>query len=453
MIRSRQGSKARRWLAGFTVLVVVAGMTLIPATSVAAATPDHTVLVWNRYAVDALSNPLPTAAPTPAVPGAALTPPVASIHLAIVQGAVYDAVNAIDRGHEPYLDGLPRASRFASKAAAVATAAHHVLVGLTRGATTTPLLPDVVRTRLDNLWRAKLAQINAGAAKRNGIRIGAAVAAAWLADRSNDLRFGTFRFTPATGTVPGEWKVTPPANGNDPNAWVARVRPFTLTSTSQFRTTGPLAISSPAYVLEYNEVKALGARTGSTRTAQQTDLALFYSTNPLPMINRALRQIATARNLSISQQARLFVMTSMAGADALINCWDDKNYYHFWRPITAIRADDGNPLTMADGAWSPLLDGPPYPDHPSGYNCYTAGTMYTAKRFFGTDNVRFQLTSATPSLTTPTRTYTHFTAVLTDTIEARLYLGFHFRTPDAQGAVLGQKVAGWVATHFFRPVR
>ena len=203
MARSRHGSKARRWLAGFTALVLAAGATLIPAVSVAAATPDNTVVAWNRYAVEALSNPLETATPRPNVPGAGLPPPVASSHLAMVQAAVYDAVNAIDRGHTPYLSGLPRPSRFASKAAAAATAAHHVLVGLTRGNTTTLLLPAGVRTRLDNLYNAKIRAIRASAAKRNGIRIGAAVAAAMLSNRATDGRFGTDTFTP--GSAPGQW--------------------------------------------------------------------------------------------------------------------------------------------------------------------------------------------------------------------------------------------------------
>ena len=453
MARSRDGSKARRWLAGFTVVVLVAGATLIPATSVAAASPDTTVIAWNRHAVDALSNPLPTSDPTnPANPGAALPPPVAAIHLAIVQGAVYDAINAIDRTHEPYLSGLPRPSRLASKAAAAATAAHHVLVGLRRGTSTDKVLPAVVITRIDNLWNARLARIRSGTAKRDGIRIGAAVAAAWLRARSDDLRFGTFRFTPApaSSTVPGQWKVTPPANGNDPNGWVARVRPFTLRRTSQFRTAGPLPLLSLAYQTEFNEVKAMGAREGSSRTAAQTDLARFYSGNPLPMMNQALRQIASARQLSLNAQARLFVMTSVSGADSLINCWDDKAHWSWWRPITAIRAaDDGNPVTVQDSTWTPLLDGPPYPDHPSGYNCYSAGMMYMAKRFFATDTITFKFTS---SLTGTVRTYRRFTAVLTDTINARVWNGFHFRTPDVQGAALGQKVAAWVASRFFRPV-
>jgi vanadium-dependent haloperoxidase-like protein len=457
MARSRHGSKARRWLAGFTALVLILGATLIPATSVAAASPDNTVIAWNRYAVEALSNPLATATPPPAVPGAGLTPPVAAIHMAIVQGAVYDAVNAIDRGHTPYLAGLPRASRLASKAAAAATAAHHVLVGLTRGPTTTPLLPAGVRTRLDNLYNAKIRNIRASSAKRNGIRIGAAVAARMLANRASDGRYGTDTFTPGTGV--GQWRFTPPdpatapPPGNDPNGWVRSVRPFTLVRASQFRTAGPLAITNNVqYAVEYNEVKLKGAATGSTRTPTETEVAMFHSGNPLIMLHRGLRQIAAARGLSIVRQARLFAMASMSSADAAIGCWDSKWAWSFWRPITAIRdtADDGNAGTVRQDGWTPLRPNPPYPDEPSGYNCFAWSFMSAVKRYFATDRISFQLTS---TLTLTTRSYTRVSTVLQESLDARVWNGLHFRTADNHAALLGQKVAGWVGTRYFKPVR
>lgn len=452
MTRSRQGSKARRWLAGFTVLVLVAGATLIPATSVAAVSPDNTVIAWNRHAVEALSNPLETATPRPTVPGAGLTPPVASIHLAMVQGAVYDAVNAIDRGHTPYLAGLPRASRLASKAAAAATAAHHVLVGLTRGPTSTLLLPAGVRTRLDNLYNAKIRNIRASSAKRNGIRIGAAVAAAMLRNRATDGRYGTDTFT--EGFAVGQWRFAP-GGGNDPNGWVRSVRPFTLVRASQFRTAGPIAISSALYATEYNEVKLKGAAPGTvglTRTEAETAVALFHSGDPLIMLNRGLRQIAAARGLSIVRQARLFAMSSMSSADGAIGCWDSKNAWSFWRPITAIRdtANDGNPGTERQDGWTPLRPTPPYPDEPSGYNCFAWSFMTAVKRYFATDRISFQLTS---TLTLTTRSYTRVSTVLQEAIDGRVWNGLHFRTADVNGALLGQKVAGWVARNYFRPVR
>lgn len=438
MTRSKQRSRARRWLAGFTALALVVGASVIPGASVMAAEPTDMVLDWNFHAVNALSN-----APTATPPGAGQTPPVASLHLAMAQGAVYDAVNAIDGGHVPYLDGLPSAPASASKAAAAATAAHHVLVGLV------PALPQAVRDSLDVLYAASLAEITDSQAKTDGIQIGIAVATAMLNERADDGRYVPHSFT--AGSLAGEWRPELPSFVSDPFAWVARVRPFTLTSTSQFRTEGPLDLASAEYAADFNEVKALGAASGSTRTDAQTQLARFYSANPLPILNRTLRNVAEDRGLSLTEDARLFVMSSMSSADALINCWDDKDYWSFWRPITAIReaADDGNPATSPQAGWLPFFSNPPYPDHPSGYNCFSAAMMHTAAGFFGTDKIAIELTSPA---TATTRTYDRFTAVLKDTIDARIYMGIDFRTPDVQGAWLGKKVAKWVAKHYFEPV-
>jgi len=405
--------------------------------SVSATEPGDPVLEWNQGAVEALSN-MPTATP----PGAGQTPGVASLHLAMVQGAVYDAVNAIDRRHKPYLPRLPHAPGNASKAAAVAAAARGVLVGLK------PALPAAVIASVEARYTASLAAITNGQPKTDGIKIGDAVAKAMLAARANDGRYGTFTFT--AGTKVGQWRPELPAFASDPFAWVAKVTPFTLKRPSQFRTDGPLPLKSQRYVSEFNEVRAFGAATNSARTALQTETARFYTANPLPMMNKTLRDVAKERGLSISKAARLFVLSSMSAADSMINCWDDKAHYSFWRPITAIRnaAADGNPSTEPQADWLPFIatGTPPYPDHPSGYNCYAGAMMQTAQRFFGDAAVTIKLTS---SVTGTTRTYAKFTDVLADTIDARIYLGIHFRTPDVQGAHLGKQVADWVASRFF----
>jgi hypothetical protein len=167
--------------------------------------------------------------------------------------------------------------------------------------------------------------------------------------------------------------------------------------------------------------------------------------------HKAFRDLATARHMSITRAARLFGMLSVAGADALIGCWDDKDYWNFWRPITAIRDgdNDGNPATSGQADWLPFFPTPPYPDHPSGYNCFTGATMYTARAFFGTNDVTISVTSPA---TMTTRTYSRLTAITRDTINARIYLGFHFRNPDVQGVQLGRNVAKWVASHYFERV-
>ena len=434
--------------------------SLLPIASAAAAEPTNMVLVWNENAANVISGPT-TATP----PGIGQAPPLSALTLAMVQGAVYDAVNAIDGGHEPYLAGLSAPST-ASKAAAVAQAAHDVLYGLT-STLATPEPQTAVRTRIDSLLTTSLALVPAGtaqeiAAKAAGITIGAQAAAAMLAARANDGRNVTgVLWTVGTGT--GQWRPVAPTNANV-FAHFADVTPLAIKDPSQFTTEGPPAVTSAQYTAEFNEVKALGAQTGSSRTAAQTTLAGFVGANPLPYMNKGLRDIASARGLTSVQQARLFVMTSMASADALISCFNNKDHWNFWRPQTAIReaGSDGNGATSPDTGWLSLFATPGYSDEASGYNCYTAGVWQSARAFFGTDKMSFSLTSpgvtANAAIGNPVgvagsvRSYTRFTDVIRDTIEGRILTGFHFRTADVHGAWIGKKVAQWVDKHYFGPV-
>jgi len=282
-----------------------------------------------------------------------------------------------------------------------------------------------------------------------------------LSERAADGRYGPFRFT--CGDDPGEWRLTtslgcpdPPTPHGDPNAWVARVEPFVLESTSQFRSKGPHDMTSGAYAKEYNEVKELGA-AGSQRTPEQNALAGFFTntTHPPEMYNRTFRTVAASEGLTLVEQARLFAMLNMAGADALINCWDDKAHWSFWRPQTAIRLgdQDGNAKTTADPNWTPLSGNPPYPDHPSGYNCVTGAFMHTAAAFFGKKPIAFDMVRIVAGESNQTRSYRQFTDVIDDTIDARVYIGIHFRAPDVQGAEIGKDVARWLDQHFFQPVK
>ena len=412
-------------------LVVAAG----PGAPARAA-PSDVVQEWNRHAVAALINP----ADAP-VPGAGQSPPVSALHMAMVQLAVYDAVNAIDGGHEPYLGGLPAAPGSASQAAAAATAAHGVLVGLQ------PALAANIIQRLNDLLQDTLQAIPDGAAKSDGIAIGVAAAEAMLAERANDGRFGSFRFTP--GSEPGDWRPTPPSFVNDPAAWVARVRPFTLRTTSQFRTQGPLELNSAAYYHEFEEARRLGSVDSTERSAEQTALALYYTESPITLYNRTFGAVAQRQGLNAAELARLLGMLNVGMADAVIGCWDDKAHWNFWRPITAIHLadEDGNRHTVADPDWAPLRPNPPYPDHPSGYNCATGAATHIVKAYFGRDKMNFSVVNAAGVA----RPYERFTDVVKDTIESRMYLGIHFRTPDEQGAWLGRKVAQWIAPRYFEP--
>jgi hypothetical protein len=225
-----------------------------------------------------------------------------------------------------------------------------------------------------------------------------------------------------------------------------------LNSPSQLRTAGPQLLSSPGYTAEYNEVKNLGSST-SNRTQAQTDLVNFFQPNPIEMFNRNFRTIAELEGLSTAQEARLFGMLNLAAGDALISCWNDKSFWHFWRPITAIRNgdDDTNDETDGEIGWTPAIGNPPYPDHPSGYNCATGAMMNTAADFFGTNKFEFRITR-NPTAGSTFRDYTRFTDVVKDTIDARIYQGIHFRSADVQGANIGKQVAHWLDKYFLQPV-
>jgi hypothetical protein len=443
-------ARAKRRSAGLLSVALFAA-ALHPGPAYAAE--NDAVSVWNERAAVTLVN-----GNTAGTPGTGFAPPVAFIHLAIVQGAVYDAVNAIKGGHDPYLDGL-QAPTSASKGAAAATAAHHVLIGLVNQApltaTLTAEVKSAIKARLDAEYASSLAEIPAGQAKVKGIEVGAAAAAAMLANRTGDGRFGAPGFP--VGSGPGEWRPVGPGFGNDPNGWVRNVRPFTLPRPEYFHTSGPpLPLTGAQYTAEFNEVKALGRATESTRTEAQTMLAYWSAAHPVPMLYTTMRQVAASKGLTITEQARFHAMTSMSGADSLINCWAEKAHWGFWRPTTAIQLaeTDGNDATEADGAWTSLLALPPYPDEPSGANCVFSGVMNGAKAFFGSDAAEFDITSTGVGPvggvpTGSTRHYSRFTDVIDDVIEARILGGLHFRRADVNGAMLGQSVADYVDKNFF----
>jgi hypothetical protein len=406
-----------------SVCVLLAVLTFSVPTPTAAATPDA-VIQWNQHATNAL------------IVTAGQAPPVAVLHLAMVQGAVYDAVNAIDGGYQPYL-GSPTAMSSYSKDAAAIAAAYGVLKALV------PAQTDA----LTGLYDASLASIPNGPAKTGGIGVGEVAAAAMLAARANDGRFGTFRFTVPTNPEPGQWVPTLPAFVNDPNAWLARVTPFLIDDPARFRSSGPNALTSKKYAQEFAEVKSLGSATSTTRTVDQTNAALFWAQQPAATWSATFRKLSADRGLTITENARLFAMLYLTGADAAIACWDDKARWSFWRPITAIRqaATDGNPATVADPGWLPLIANPPYPDHPSGHACLSGSVVHTLADFFGTDNIA--LTVVRPD--GMTRSFTRFSHAIDEIVEARMWSGIHFRTPDEDGAKIGKKVANWRQGHYF----
>jgi hypothetical protein len=390
------------------------------------------VTEWNSHAQTAI------------ITTAGQGPTVAYLHLAMVQGAVYDAVNAIEGGYEPYLGAPEMANSADSAPAAVATAAHDVLVAL---------FPSQQVT-LDTKRADSLAPIPDGPAKTGGIEVGAAAAAAMLAARTNDGRFPSTPFTVTQGDDPGEWRSTAFLNGNpvvEPAPWVGNVKPFLIPSAAALRSDGPNALTSAAYAEDFNEVKRLGSLTSTVRTPDQKDAALFWQTSTAELFNAILRQLADTQELDIAEAARMFAMTNMAGADGAIGCWKDKYYWNFWRPITAIRQadNDENPATVADQTWTPLFATPPFPEHPSGHTCISGAVVETLQYFFGTDKIAFGTFSG---FSNSSRSFERFSEAIKEIIDARVWAGIHFRTADVQGAVLGKKVARYLREHYFQPV-
>lgn len=416
---------------GVRCAVVAAALALLavltPATSTApvGAAVDDQVLVWNNVAYAEL------------IGGKAQPPPVAMLHLAMVHGAVYDAVNAITGSHQAYLVS-PAAEATDSKDAAAATAAYLVLLHL---------LPDRA-TALGDAYAASLGAIPDGAAEDGGIEVGEAAAAAMIADRTGDGRFGNPTWPSGTGI--GEWRPLAAGLPGSNFAWVGEVKPFVIEDPADFATPGPLDVGSAAYAAEFDQVKALGSATSSTRTADQTEQARFWADHTVAMWNRIARDLSVGQHLSIDDNARYFAMFYTTGADALIACFQDKGRHGFWRPVTAIHeaGTDGNRATSPDPTWAPLIGNPPYPDHPSGANCAASAFVETLRDFFGTNRMSFSATHATLGIT---RSFTHLSHAVGEVRHARVYAGIHFMTADAQAVHLGREVARWRDAHAFLP--
>ena len=250
------------------------------------------------------------------------------------------------------------------------------------------------------------------------------------------------------GTAPGVWRPVLPMFVNDPNAWLRNVEPFLIRSSSQFRSDGPLSLTSRRYAREFEEVRTLGSATDSVRTPEQTLAAQYWAENPAVTWNRTFRTLSAQQGLSLVDNARFFAVLYMTATDALISVWDDKAHWSFWRPITAIReaGTDGNPRTEPDPDWLPLIPTPPYPEHPSGHTGFSGSIVETLQQFFGTDKVTWSDTNAAG-----TRTFTRFSQAIDDVVDARVWSGLHFRTADEQGERIGSQVARYVGQHYFEP--
>lgn len=418
--------KILRWGLASSVLVIILVTNAQAGDSIAA---------WNQIsenAVKAGKHPLP----------------VTSVEFAIVQLAIYDAVESIDGHYQPYYTRVPGAT--GSLSAAAAKAGHDTLVGLF----------PAQSAALDAAYAEFLAT-NGVDPLDPGTAVGAQAAANILALRANDGRF-PLNPPPFLGsTAIGQWRPTPsPLPGPPPTLapgltpWLASVRPFTMHSGSQFRVDPPPDLTSQLWVDDYNETKTVGSLTSTTRTAEQTEIGYFWADSGPLLWQNALRYIAGTHLRNTGDSARMFALAEAALADAQIACWDSKYFYNFWRPITAIRLgdQDDNPATVVDPNWQPLINTPNFPEYPSGHADVSGAVSHMLRLFFGTDELTFQMITTNALARQKTRTFTRFSQAEQEVINARVYVGIHYRNSDTTAGAQGRRVANWVFKHSLRPV-
>jgi hypothetical protein len=359
--------------------------------------------------------------------------------MAILHAAVYDAVNAIAKTNAPYLAHLG-APRHASEPAAAAAAAHAVLVRL---------YPAEAAV-LDADLTVSLSQVPDSRAKDQGIRVGEEAAAAILTLRSDDgSAAAPIPFVP--GTNPGDYQLTPPGFVQPVFTHWPLVQPFALGSANQFRPAPPPAVTSPTYTASFDEVKSLGIAGSTTRTADQTQIARFWGAPIQNYWNEIAQTAALAHGTTLVQNARLFALLDLTVADSVIAFYDAKYTYHFWRPITAIRAaaNDGNPATAGDPNWTPLATTALDPSYPGAHAVVSASGADVLSTFFGSDKENFAVTSEL--LPGVERGFTSFSAAADEASLSRIYAGQHFRFDLVAGQRLGTQIADYVLRNFLLP--
>ena len=397
------------------VATVVATLCLSVAVGTARA---DTVTDWNATAAA-----LPIAAP-----------PVHARVMAAMHGAIYDAINSIEPRYETYRFPV-EAPAGASKDAAVAAAAYSVLAAL---------VPSQKAT-LDSALAQTLAKISDERSKADGILVGKTVAEGMLAWRAKDNFDVKAVDNPGTGA--GVWQRTPPGFAPGVLPQMGGVTPFTLKSVDQFAAKGRPALTSKEFARDLAEIKSLGGRLSTERTADQTAAAVLWEGSELPPLNAVVRAASQSRKLSLHENARLFALTHMAIADALVVSFRIKYQEKAWRPITAIRAGYGS--TAPDPNWESLLITPPHPEYPAAH-CISAGAAAQVLRsLFGSDEVKFSYVFP-PSIGI-TRSYTSLAQIEKEVEDARVFGGIHFRSTTEQSTDLGRRVGGYAVANYLRP--
>src|SRR5215475_2979542 len=382
--------------------------------------------------------------------------------MTMVHLAVHDALNAIERRYEPYLyEG--RAEPGAAPAAAVAAAAHDVLVEVIPG-WGKPEQREKALGIVSNAYASALAKVPDGPPKDHGIAIGKAAARAILEARKADGSGAPSEYT--TGTAPGQWRPHPnptpsnppiPDQALAPGNWPAmlpqwgRVTPFTMATPWQFRLPGPPALASAEYARDYEEVKQVGGKNSATRSAEQSEIAKYWYEGSPQGWSRVARVVAAQRGLDRWDNARLLALVNAVIADGYIAGADTRYLYNFWRPVTAIRAgdSDGNDATAGDPAWETFMNTPPLPEYPSTHSVAGGAASAVLARFFGSNEVAFSMTSGAP-FAGITRSFENFSQAAQENADSRVYAGIHFRSACQDGIKLGQQIGRRGFAQFLR---
>jgi hypothetical protein len=363
------------------------------------------------------------------------TPYMAQRFMSMVHAAMFDAVNSIEPRYQPYLVRLP-ADPTTSKEAAAAAAAAAVLA----------TIDEKTAGEMKAALASYLASVPDGAAKSDGVKLGGAVAAKVLQARANDGSDAPDDYRPRT--TPGVYVPT----AITLNAMWPNLKPFAIAKGSQFRPGPPVSLESKEWATDYNELKDYGGQNSAKRTAQQLETARFWLIGTPPAYHPFVRQLVTAKQMSVVDSARFMAFVALGLNDALIAVLDAKYYYNFWRPITAIRNgdNDGNPATDREATWQPIAPTPMHPEYPCAH-CILSGTVAgIVKAALGTMDIP-EVATTSPTAPGVTHRWTNMTAFTEEVANARIWSGFHYRFSTRVGTGMGHQIGDYVVNNVMQP--
>jgi hypothetical protein len=406
----------------------------VPAAMIAAwvltgapAAAANVITDWDEKAVAVVLPPGPVAVAQQVY--------TAQRMMGMVHAAMFDAVNSIERRYRPYLVQLP-ADPATSKEAAAAAAAATVLATIN----------EKTAGDMKAALASYLASIPDGAAKADGVKLGEAVAARILEARANDGHDAADDYRPRT--TPGVYVPTPITAGS---TW-SKVKPFAMAKPDQFRPGPPVALESNEWATDYNELKDYGAKTSAKRSPQQTETARFWLMVGPSAYHPFVRELVTAKQMSIGESARLMTLVAVGLNDALIAVFDAKYHYNFWRPITSIRNGDidGNAGTDREATWQPIDNTPMHPEYPCAHCILSGSVAGVIKAVLGTEDIpEVAVTSATaPGVT---HRWSNLTAFTEEVANARIWAGFHYRFSTRVGTDMGQQIGEYVVKNVMQP--